>query len=1636
MFRVLAVIFVLTLALETHAQPSNQWINFSQQYYKIPVAKTGMYKASYLFLQQAGFPVHENPKAFQVFHRGVEQAISVVGEDDGVFNPDDYILFYGRSNDGTLDEKLYPPDGQPHQYINLFSDTTSYFLTIGSNGKRMPISEQPSDGLTAETYHNEEHVVTLAEHYSPGRNLNNEIFTSTFDPNESWTSNPVREGSFRDFQVTGISNTVENAGLPEVEIILLGRSPFFHNAEIFVGESLRLLRTVSFSLADRVVIREPLQWSDISAAGTLRVRLKVAANGYLDQVCLSLIRVNYPQSTVAGSGDKTFHTVPTPENKVYLEIESPPPSNTIYDITEPHNVSAIRGTLASTLKVVVPLATVSRKLFLPSGLLQPHEVRKVNFRSLTPGSQEYVIITHPRLRKPSGSYADPVEAFAAYRASEAGGGFDTLVVHTKELYDQFNYGEKSPLAITQFLQFISVPKAPQFLFLIGKGLEVWYGFHRQPDGQSWNYQDLVPTAGFPGSDALFSAGINGSVHEEGIPTGRLSAMNPAQVALYLDKVIEMENVPANAPWKKNVLHLSGGVEEGEPEQFRNILESYARIAEGPYFGARVTALAKKSRDLETVNVSEHVNNGISLITFFGHSSPNGFDFDLGFVTEAVLGYRNKGKYPILLMNGCEAGAFFQRDTIFAENWLYARDKGAGAFIAHNSYAAASVLEEYSRRFYEVAFGDSSFFGQSLGLIHKETARRHIAASQPSIANLSQIQQMILLGDPALRIFGSRKTDLAIDESRLSIIPYHGSHVNALTDSFAIKMIVTNYGMARGETFNIEVKRVLADNTILTYDSLLRVPDFADTIHFIIRRGSETAQGTNTFHISLDAENIITEIDETNNTATHTLSIPLNGTKNLFPADFSIVHSAPVRFVFQATDVFSGRRAFLLQIDTINTFDSPFLKEVVVEGDVLASETSSILDLDSTAYYWRTKLKDPKPGETGEWEGSSFNFIKDSPEGWAQIHFPQLLSNTTAGLVLNELAREISLESSVTSLDVITYGSAAGKTRKDVSVRVGGAEYNLYTVNTLFPCRDNTVNFIAFDKNSTAPYAGIYLKWYEQFGPPVNACGREPVLINSFLSSEVDKGGTRDVIQYINNIAEGDSVLIFNIGDPSVAMWSDNVKTRLGDLGVSIAQLDQIGAGEPMVILGKKGAAPGTARLYASSEADPATGRLVVNETISGGFSAGTMTSTLIGPSLKWSNILFQGKEDEAQDDFSADVIGVKMNGTREILSSNISSEFDISTIDAGEYPYLQLRFRTSDPILLTPPQWEKWMVFYSPAPEGVLLPDHSNVELTLQEGENWTDQYRFVNISSTPFPDSLKVNVRIFNESQNQARMSGFRIRSPLPLDTTQFQLEEPTRGLPGINDVQLIVNPGEFPELYYDNNILQLSDYLTVLRDELPPVLDVTFDGRYLLNDDYVSSKPKIQLTVWDDNLHLLQTDTAGFRLFLVYPCDDPPCEARNIWLARNDIKVNPATTGSPFSVDFNPTLLLPGRYTLRAEASDVSGNMAGPYQVAFQVSDEKKVDFIPLYPNPHLSQSRFGFRITSDGIPSSFAFEITDITGKTLLARDYPESFHVGRNEFVWDGRDDNGNALKPGMYPYRLILHFDGETMIEQGKIVLNP
>jgi hypothetical protein len=1646
--RLRVILFFLFLGPAAFAQYPNNWVSYNQQYYKISVAATGIYRLTYDQLQQAGVPVNTiDPRLIQVFHRGEEQAIYFKHDQspaDNKFDNGEYLEFYGQRNDGTMDSRLYlPASSQPHKFYNLYSDTSAYFLTVNPlpvQGKRMEVFDEvnPGGSIAKETWQTGEQLRVFTSEYSSGQVTDKVVVQSFFDHGEGWTGETICtvNGNCveqRDYVIDQLTNLVTSQSPPTLEIQLTGRDAIHHQAEIYVGPttgSLHLLTTKLFENFETPVINQALQWSDIGADGKMIVRVKgIGVGGVRERLSVAYIDVKFAQGFDIASATSTYFTLNASGPKSYIEIENAPAATRVWDITDLSNIVQV-GTRApgSLLTAVVANTLQSRKLYVASTFITPavSQVKPVRFRQLNVNG-EFIIVTHRSLKQPALDYADPIKAFADYRASEIGGGYDTLTVTVDELYDQFNYGETSPTAIYEFMRYIIGVGQPQYLFLVGKGRDVAAAPYRRVPGPT-ELKDLVPVAGSPGSDMLFTAGMNGEPFVAAVATGRLTANNSLQVARYLNKVKEAEAALYNETWRKKILHLSGGIQPSELTLFRGYMEGFADIARGEYLGGSVATLGKHgTAQIEFINVTDQLNSGVDLVTFFGHSAPNTTDVDIGFASDPKLGYNNKGKYPVILVNGCNAGEYFNDGESFGENWVMTADKGARNFIANSSFGFELALREYTNYFYKIGFADSAFLARGIGDVQREVAHRYLTdlgTSSPTFT--AQVLQMVLLGDPSMRLFAPTKPDFQTSDLSINVISYDGKPLHALTDSLQVEIVTTNFGRATKRPLTVRIMHTIDDvvhEHTMDFASVL----FQDTLKFPIHRESGNFYGSNKIEVFLDPDNKIEELNEDNNTGQWTRFIQFNGTQNLQPANYSIVKTTDVDAFFQDTDVLSGQKTYDVQIDTARSFNSSFLQSKTISGKVLVKVHFDLLDQDSTVYYWRSKPSD-KPAD--QWETTSFTYINNGPSGWTQIAFDQLIDNALNGLAADETNRRFDFQETNVSVSVKTFGVDDATPGLTPSFIVNNAEY-YYSPQT-FTCRNNTINLVAFDRSTVVPYLGIPFTFQNSGG---RSCGREPQLINSFMPGETETGNNDDLIQYIDNLKPADSVILFSVGDAGFASWSSAVKAKLGEIGVRDTDIDTFVPGEPIIIFGKKGIAPGTARIIRSDQSNPLEQELQVSDELTGFVSSGSMMSASIGPALAWHSMSPRFQLPDASDMATVDVYRVGKDGKESLIFLDQETSVDLSGIDASEYPYLKLNFRTADDENLTPAKLKHWFVTFDPAPDGLLVPANVIEPVTLPEGAVHTTDLAFVNISNVDFADSLASVYSITNRGSQIKETRTFNIKGPAAGDTTRFSQTISTLGKVGTNDLAVAVNTGFVTEQYYQNNSIELSSYLEVVKDQRNPVLEVTIDGRFVSNGDFVSANPVIKITLRDENQLIALKDTTTLDLWMA-KCSDDKCPLKRINFSGADVKYEIADDGSVVVV-FSPKDL-DGEYMLQAEGRDMSGNPSGaePYQVSFIVEREPGMIFYPPHPNPSAYGFYFEFAAVGEAAPESFVLTIINRMGQDVahFTEQNAPTLRVGDNKLQWSGLDAQGSRLSDGLYFYLFTVKISGREYKNSGQLMI--
>lgn len=1632
--RISSCLSILTLlsSFLLSAQTELDWIDFSQSYFKIKVVEDDFYRVTQSELLGVGFPVSSVPASrIQLFRRGEEIAINVEANGDGTLN---YLEFYGKGIDGSGDAPLYDAGNQPHTLYNLFSDTATYFLTYklgGGSGKRMAFSsDNDASGLTPEPFHFEDTTLIYTSRYATGTRFGSgAAFTlSEYDNGESWTGQSVGKNGFTNHEFL-LENRMVGED-PTCEIVLVGGNSLAHNANISAGPDLSSLNTVNSTLfngwgyiQDSFEVPE----GNIGVGGELAIRvLREGFPSASDFFSVSYVSIKYAQNIQLETGENKVFTLDNPTaTKSYLQIGTSNAAGTsVFDVNDPANpVRIAKRDFSDRVDVVIPNVTAGHKVLAATTPASVLNIQNVSLTEPNFTDKNYLIVTHNGLR----ASGDPINDYKNYRESSVGGSHNVLVTEINEVYDLFSYGDPSPMAVRSLIQYANAVSPVNYVFIVGKGFTPNFDYYRG-DQSAVN----IPTFGLPGSDLMYTLGINTtSPVLPGIPIGRLNAFVSADVTAYLNKIVEMEALPFDNLWRKDFLQLSGGNTQNELSTFAGYVQHFTSLLEEDFIGGRAFNTGKETGEaVEFVDVTGRINEGVGYVTFFGHSGGNSTDIEIGRVSEGDFGFTNKGKYPIFLVNGCKAGEIFGSNFTFGEDWMITPDLGALGFIAHADFATASTLRRWSNLFYEIAYGDDAFIGESVGNILIEVSERYLNQNGSSNSSLTQIQQMLYEGDPSYRIFGADDPDYHIDNASVVAEAIEGSEILATQDFFKLNLIVKNFGRSVTDSLAVQIDRILPNGTPTSYFEKFLRPLRLDTLEFLIPNDPlENNAGQNLFTITLDPEEEVTELTRANNTATLELSIFNGLTAHLFPVDNGTVSSDQVELVWQSSNILEGERSFDLEIDTELTFDSPNRRLQTVSGELLlrnAFDFSQFSLPDSSTIYWRTRLTNPTPEENNNWVTTSFSIVENKEDGWGQYVPSQFDNSSVTGIEFNESTSRWEFVQTSTPIDIFTFGTDNPTFQyEDIEAIIGGVDF---LVTSGVSCADDSFNAIAFDRESGDPYRPIItdVPDFRNF----EVCGRLPKRIYNFREDDILINGRLQFL--VDNMREGDQIVLFNIGNVTYSNWDASVRTTLNSLGISTATIDNLTDGQAVIFFGRKGDAPGTAvEIVTDGSITPITQQSIDLETdASGSFTSGTIETERIGPAADWLDFSFNTTE-EVNDSYAINVVGIDQNGEGTLLSEferGRAETIDIGAIDPANYPQIKLQFSFSDDVDRTPPQLNFWEVNYVLPPEGIVISENKSIS-SYQEGETIGRQLAFYNFSERDFTDSVDVELRLINQNSGNVQTSNMKIAPPLAGDSTEFNTSFASFGYGGMNSLIMNINPNE-NEAYDFNNRLILVGLIEVEADETNPVLDVTFDGNHILDGDIVSPTPTISVRVRDDNPFLFKDDTLGIVLSLKLPGEESIYQRVNF--SDPSLTFTGSSDTQDMEINYVPGQLEDGVYGLQVRARDETGNETGadPFEVNFEVINESTITHFYPYPNPFSTSCRFVFTLTGNEIPEQIKIQILTVSGRVVrtINQDEIGPISIGNNitEFAWNGTDEYGDQLANGVYFYKVFLKNNGQAM----------
>lgn len=1658
-------ILFITAGFASAQSYMNEWIDYNKTYYKFRTGGSGIFRIPQSQLAAAGLG-SVNAAHFQLWKNGEEIAV-YTSSSTGVLPSNGFIEFWSNANDGEWEKRLYlDPQTQINPTVSLFSDSVTWFLTVNTSSPNKRIIQTNNDlssVLPAESFFMHSLKVGFRFFYNLGFAAvvgttaagAEYVYSSTYDIGEGYTSNEFRPAS--PFTTTQ-SNLFIAPGGPDASLYYTSAGRALNTRTVRVRVNGTIVSDKEMNYFNYLKETESVPLSLISS-NTAAIQFATTSTETTDRIVVGMLELKYPrQFNFGGSANFTFklNSSVSGNNLVISNFNAGSSLPVLYDLTNNLRITAsdIGG---GQFRVVLPPSATERELVLVStdaSAIRPTssftQRTFVNY-NLSTNQGNYLIISHPQVYFDNNN-VNQVNEYRLYRGSSAGGGYNVKIYDINELLDQFGWGIKAnPLAVRNFLRFArnKFSLKPEYSLIIGKGVNSQLARNIE-NRAAINRMNLIPTWGVPASDMTLAANEGDIIPK--IAIGRLNVVDGTEVGEYLTKLKLYDSKqrqphscdPDEELWKKKVLHV-GGANDYLGEQIQYHLRQYNQTGIDTFFGANTATLQKSSlttvQSLSGEVVNSYFSSGFSLLTYFGHSSANTLEFNL----DNPENYPNTGKYPAFLVNGCNAGNLFLADSLrfngsytLSEKYLLSSpDKGAVIFIASTSLGIVQYLNLYTEQFYE-EFAKRRY-GTPIGKILTNVIDTLV--NKYSLYDFyirMHVEEIALHGDPAIAFYNFSKPDYAIKSSYVKISP---EFISIAEGKFSANIKVVNSGKATSDSVSIEIQREFPNgNRVVVYSQKRKYIPNTDSILIDFAINPVADKGLNKIIVTIDKENALDELCETNNTITKDLFIYEDEIRPAYPYKYGIVNKQSITYYGSTANPLGSLRKYYFELDTTQKFNSTIRKfdSVSSVGGSIAFNPGGVNFQNNTVYYWRLGMR-PDANSQIIWNSSSFLYRNATDTGYNQSHFFQFKESKFQDIVLDSASRLFDFRS----------------VNRKITIKTGLFPYfrsvnnyvflDLQVVDT-WRCGFNVFSFYVFDAKtlkswvntrggrfgSLDPWCNGFDRKYFEF-PMENPAYRN--LARVFLQDSIPNGSLVIVVNQGTGVGGGfapaNTAFIQQWQNDTLIYGSGkSIYHALKNIGIT--DVDKFTKNLPFAFMFEKGNPNFVRQFIGEKESD----YIDVVVDVPALLFQGSVESPWMGPSKEWKNFKWDGFYKyplNLNDTLYFEIFGKTVSGAEfKLATVKDAKDTSLSFIDPKVFPYLKMRMYAADETSLSPFQLQYWRVIGTPYPEGAIAP---NLRLTgkdtVELGEPLDFSVAFRNISESSF-DSLKLKL-IITDRNFVPREILLPKKKPLRAgDSLVVSYRIDTKDLEGANLLYLMVNP-EFdqPEQYLFNNFLYKNFY--VKGDKTNPWMDVTFDGVHILNRDIVSSKPHILIKLKDDSRFMALNDTTGLKIKVKYPGN--PGVIREFKLGTDSARFTPSSLNNgenTATVDLYPNFIVDGDYELVVSGNDRSGNKAGEleYNVGFQVINKPMISNLLNYPNPFTSSTAFVFTLTGSQVPQNIRIQILTVTGKVVreITKDELGPIRIGRNitEYKWDGTDQFGNKLANGIYLYRVITNLNGQSL----------
>jgi hypothetical protein len=795
--------------------------------YRIRIRKDAVVRLDYATM--SGTSLATVPLAdWKVVNRGVEVPLHVRDDNadpfvdptdgNGVLDPGEWVQFWGQALDypkTELNTDFLQSDQDIYECRD-YNEENVYFLSaeVGFRVRMDGANAQPTGGTPAAEFD----AVVRAEE--------DDVWLP-FGGADPWNDQPAMSNPVVGSLTIDRDETIDLPGLAtdttaRVLVRLRGLSddvdnPGDHPLQITLGTDLGtpLGSDSSGSAFDgRSIYTHDFTWNHSSGAtltDPARVRIEAqlfsGTPGYRNQVMLDWIEVHYKRGFGA-IGDLLIFDWPNESRRIEITgIDSHDPE--VYEITNLVAGSEVVETVRLESVDVLPNTpstppyTASFRIredtALPLGATRTFVVAGTGAVQIPSGPDfeedtvsdlrdnsiqaDIIVIAHPDvMTDPVACTSPSLTALLGHRAAQ---GLTSRVACLEDVEDDFNFGLEGPLAIKNFLRWVTStvqgegwadPK-PSYVLLLGDA-----SYDTRGGPASFNY---IPTQimfrdriqlGYYASDNLMAA-VSGDDQLADLVIGRIASSDPTSTNTVLDKILDYETMTPPGNWTRHAVFISdrgkrdstgdvNGTESLEFETTSALGESFMKIPPHTALQLRYWSdfcdtqapppqpcniEAMRSAIKDAINGVDGNSDGAAVVQYSGHGNFEVWSDD-AYLDERdpphlrdTLDFNNGLRMPLMMAHNCLTGGFHTLlDHSVGEDWLFRQGGGAVAVFSPSGLSFNFLGSAATGFVWDQIYG--SLKERELGVVVMGTLAG--LCGQNSIEGC---QNYILQGDPATQL---------------------------------------------------------------------------------------------------------------------------------------------------------------------------------------------------------------------------------------------------------------------------------------------------------------------------------------------------------------------------------------------------------------------------------------------------------------------------------------------------------------------------------------------------------------------------------------------------------------------------------------------------------------------------------------------------------------------------------------------------------------------------------------------------------------------------------------------------------------------------------------------------------------------